>query len=224
MSSAGSAWFNIFLSGGIVLGYELYFRISSRREPLRFARATHARMRAAWVHSLMQRPGNELLAVQTIRNSVMCATITASTAVLALMGAISLLGSGVTQLLRKADKVAPLLTPHTLLMALLIVILVATFAFSAMAVRFFNHSGYMMTALLEGEARDRLQDMASNYMMRAGNYYSLGMRMLFWITPVAVGLVNPRLMPGAAAALVFVLIWFDRTPEQLEGVLPDRKP
>ncbi|MCD6061615.1 MAG: hypothetical protein K0S16_1926, partial [Moraxellaceae bacterium] len=62
--------------------------------------------------------------------------------------------------------------------------------------------------------------MACNYMMRAGNYYSMGLRTLFWLAPVAVGLVNTRLVPLLALAIVAVLVWFDRTPEQLEGVLP----
>jgi hypothetical protein len=48
----------------------------------------------------------------------------------------------------------------------------------------------------------------------------MGLRTLFWLAPVAVGLVNTRLVPLLALAIVAVLVWFDRTPEQLEGVLP----
>jgi uncharacterized membrane protein len=221
-TAAQEAWLPVILGGVVLLLYELHFRYSWQRAPLRFARATHARLRADWVRSLMQQPGNELLAVQTIRNSLLSATLTASTAVLALIGAISLLGESMApELLRRTLRSAPALTPRMLLMAALIAILSASFAFSAMAVRFFNHAGYLMTSLQqENETRDRLQAMAGNYMMRAGNYHSLGLRTLFWIAPVAVGLVNPLLMPPASVALVGVLLWFDRTPEQLEGVLP----
>lgn len=215
-------WYFIWLGIFIVLGYELYFRMGSQREPMRLARATHARLRAEWVASLMQAPGSELLAVQTLRNAVLSATVMAATAVLALTVVVAL----------QADNAGPFraganllrLTPGALLAALLIAILCASFAFSAMALRFFSHAGYLMTTRAEAAARERLQRMAGNYLMRAGNYSSMGLRALFWIAPVALGLVGPRLMPLAALALVGVLVWFDRTPEQLEGVLPEAPP
>jgi uncharacterized membrane protein len=210
-------WLFIWLGIAIAVVYELHFRVGAQQATLRLARATHARLRAAWVLSLMQAGGQELLAVQTIRNSVLSATVTASSAVLALTAVVALAGGRPAA---ATDAAALGLTPAALLVALLVVVLCATFAFSAMALRFFNHAGYLMTTQAEGETRERLAHMACNYMMRAGNYYSMGLRTLFWLAPVAVGLVNTRLVPLLALAIVAVLVWFDRTPEQLEGVLP----
>lgn len=209
-------WLFIWFGIAIAVIYELHFRVGAQQAPLRLARATHARLRAAWVLSLMQAGGQELLAVQTIRNSVLSATVTASSAVLALTAVVALAGARPS-----AGTGAALgLTPAALLVALLVVVLCATFAFSAMALRFFNHAGYLMTTQADGETRERLAHMACNYMMRAGNYYSMGLRTLFWLAPLVAGLVSARLMPLLALAIVAVLVWFDRTPEQLEGVLP----
>lgn len=204
------AWLCLLASVLIVAGYELRFRIRAQRQPLHFARTAHARLRMRWVHDLMQTPGTELLAIQTIRNSVMSATVTASTAVLALMGVLSLLSSRLGQ----ADIIA--FSPKAVLMALLIAILFATFMLSAMAVRFFNHAGYLMGSQAQGEIRQLASDTAARYIVRAGNYYSQGMRTLLWLPPAAIGLLGPGFMLLAALVLVFVMAWFDRSPEPLD--------
>lgn len=204
------SWLCLLASLLIVAGYELHFRARSRRQPLHFARTAHARLRTRWVHELMQKPGSELLAIQTIRNSVMSATVTASTAVLALMGLLSLVGS------RLGNGGDFALSPKAVLVALLIAILFATFVQSAMAVRFFNHAGYLMGSQARGETRQLVSATAARYMVRAGNYYSQGMRTLLWLPPAAIGLLGPGFMLPAALVLVCVMRWFDRSPEPLD--------
>lgn len=208
-------WLPLLLSIGVVTAYELWFRARSRRHPLQFARSAHAHIRTRWVHELMQKPGSELLAIQTIRNSVMSATVIASTAVLALMGIVTVLSN------RLGPDGLHALTfgPKTLVASLLMAIMFVTFVLSAMAVRFFNHAGYLMGSQAQGEARAAISDLAARYMVRAGNYYSQGMRMLLWLTPTATGLVSLWLMLPAVTALICVLAWFDRSPESLDEVL-----
>lgn len=208
-------WLPLLFSLGVMTSYELWFRSRSRRFPLQFARSVHASIRTRWVHELMQKPGSELLAIQTIRNSVMSATVTASTAVLALMGIVTVLSNR----LGPDGLHALTFSPKTIVASLLIAIMFATFVFSAMAVRFFNHAGYLMGSQAQGTARTAISDLAARYVVRAGNYYSQGMRTLLWLTPAATGLLNIWLMIPAATVLIYVMVWFDRSPEPLDESL-----
>lgn len=215
MDEVASAWACVGASVLMIALYEAWFHRRARRHPLRVARAAHGRIRALWVRSLMREPGQELLAVQTIRNSVMSASVTASTAVLALMGALSLMGG---RLPRDVD-LAAVAGPRVALAALLLVILFATFVWSATAVRFFNHAGYLMGSRAGGSDRPVLVELAVSYVVRAGNYYSQGLRTLLWLMPVVAGLVSPWLMPGAVLLLLMVLRWFDRGPDRHEALI-----
>lgn len=209
------SWLSLLLSVLMMGGYELWFQSRSRRHPLDFARTAHARIRIRWVHELMATPGTELLAIQTIRNSVMSSTVTASTAVLALTGVVTFLSNRLG-----ADGLQTVtFGPKTVLTAILMAIMFTTFLFSTMAVRFFNHAGYLMGSQSRGDTRSVISHLAARYMVRAGNYYSQGMRALLWLPPAAIGLVNPWLMPAAAVALIVVMRWFDRSPEPLDECL-----
>lgn len=211
------AWLCIAASCLAVGLYELRVRRLARLRPQCHARTFHARIRAGWVAALMRHPGHELLAVQTIRNSVMSASIMGSTAALALMGTATLASTRLRA--PQPELIAPLLhpTPRLVLLALLIGVLFATFLLSVMAVRYFNHAGYMLSTLSEGEQRETLARLAERTLGRAGNYYSLSMRTFLWLAPVAAGIVHPLLMPVATLALVRVLMWFDEVPPDLPG-------
>jgi hypothetical protein len=181
------------------------------RNPQRSARHFHAALRYEWVEALINRGDSGILAIQTIRNSVMSASIIGSTAVLSLMGAISMvndrIGHGATMAL-----VAP--TPRTFLLLLLVLILFAAFILSIMAVRFFNHTGYMLSMPTQAPESERLIRSAQNSIVRAGIYYSWSIRVLLWIAPVAAGIASPVLMPVAAVILLYVVHWFDQIPER----------
>lgn len=69
---------------------EVVLTVAQRRRPERMARSAHAALREEWFIAVSQRKGSELLAVQTQRNSLMSATVTASTAMLVLIGTVTL--------------------------------------------------------------------------------------------------------------------------------------
>ncbi|MBX9716693.1 MAG: DUF599 domain-containing protein, partial [Burkholderiaceae bacterium] len=74
----------------IVFGYEVALAFAQRRQPERLARTAHAALREDWFAAVSAQSGSEILAVQTLRNSLMSATMIASTAVLGLMGTLTL--------------------------------------------------------------------------------------------------------------------------------------
>lgn len=85
-----------------------------------------------------------------------------------------------------------------------------------MAVRFFNHVGYLITGEVGLAEPTRKQTLTIAYLNRAGHLYSLGLRAFFACIPFLAGLFSTFLMLPATLLLIFVLYWFDRVPQDEE--------
>lgn len=202
-------WLSFAASAAIVGAYEVRVLWLGRRAPERVGRFAHARIRAEWARALAEQPGSEILAVQTLRNALMSSTISASTAALALMGVTSLLGGAAPHEGSIAHGVP---TVRAAIVVALLATLFASFVSAAMAVRLYNHAGFM-TSLPAGSAlRRELVPMAVDYLQRAGHFHSWSLRTFFLVAPLVTGLVAPPWMPAAALALVAGLAAFDRVP------------
>jgi len=81
---------------------------------------------------------------------------------------------------------------------------------SAMAVRYYNHAGFILSMPVGSEARGRWGPTAVAYLRRAGLLYSWGLRHLLMVAPVLVFIIYPWAGPLAAAPVVAVLFAFDR--------------
>jgi uncharacterized membrane protein len=77
------------LSVAIVIGYHAFLRLRVRRDPGYTIQAVLNRGRTAWVERMMADNAG-ILAVQTLRNSIMGATFFASTAIALIVGTITL--------------------------------------------------------------------------------------------------------------------------------------
>lgn len=78
----------------LLAGYELFRWTKVRRDRFYTVQGVNAAARAAWVHSIMTSQGKDILAVQTLRNAIMGPTFLASTAVLLMLGVLTLTGQG----------------------------------------------------------------------------------------------------------------------------------
>jgi uncharacterized membrane protein len=206
----------------LFLIYEARVLWLGHRQPYRTARTAHARMRINWVEALSAQPGFEIVAVQALRNSLMSATIAASTAALALMGTISLAGPTMARSVMHVgpEVAAAATTSRSLLEGLLMAVLFASYVCSAMAMRYFNHAGLVMSMPVASAARKALNPMASAYVERAGLLYSWGLRFFLMVAPVVVGIVNPWAMPLMTLLLIAVLAYFDRPHSGPEFIAP----
>lgn len=206
-------WISLLVGIVTIMLYEVHVSYQSHRFPHLVARITHAHVRAEWAKCMINTRGNEILAVQTLRNSVMSATITGSTAALALMGIVSFVSEKLPESLniRDCDVFLLSLTPWHVVLVLLVLVLFSAFLFSLMAARFYNHCGYMIT-IFPLERREQFSRSAVLYIMRAGNYHSRSIRAFLWMAPLATGLLSPWLLAIAALLLLRILIWFDRMP------------
>lgn len=197
-----------------ILGsYEVALAWGHRRRPECFARTAHAALREEWFTTVSAQKGSEILAVQTLRNSLMSATMTASTAALALMGTATL----ATPSLHSAFGETPGLPAFTVRLALEFVLLAQLFASlmsSVMAVRYYNHASFISAMPIESEARNRWSDAGKAYVHRAGYLYSWGLRHLVLVGPIVASIVHPMAGPVAALIVIAALVIFDRFPQK----------
>lgn len=207
------------LSVALLILYHLHLRIKVARNPAYTVQSVNIIARAAWVENIMRGEGKEVLAVQTLRNSTMAATFLASTAVLLIMGVLTLSEQG--------DKLSS--TWHALnvygathtelwLMKLLLLLLdlfVVFFGFS-MSVRVYNHVGYMINVPLTMNHKMISPRHVAITLNRAGRFYSIGMRAFYFTVPLVFWLFGPHFMLVATVVLIPVLYRLDRAPKVME--------
>ena len=202
-------WLATLATVVLLFGYEAVVAVAQRRRPDRMARSVHAALREDWFSAVSQHQGSEILAVQTLRNSLMSATMTASTAVLGLMGTVTLAAPSLHLGLGEAAAL-PSFTPRLVLELLLLTLLFASLVCSAMAVRYYNHAGFISGMPVESEVRQRWALAGVAYVRRAGLLYSWGLRHLILVAPILASLLHPFAGPVAAVVVVVVLSGFDR--------------
>jgi len=203
----------------LVAGYQVYLQNKLKHDPFYTVQSVNALARAAWVENIMH-GGKDILAVQTLRNSTMAATFLASTAVLLIMGTLTLTA--------QAEKFGA--TWHALnifgttatelwlgkLALLLVDLFVAFFSFS-MSIRIYNHVGYMINVPLSYEHRSISPEHVASHLNRGGWFYSIGMRAFYYTVPMVFWLFDPLLMLFSAIGLVIVLYRIDRAPHKIAG-------
>lgn len=207
-----------FLASVLMLvAYSRFLQYKLKRDPFYTVQAVNTIARTAWVENVMS--GNkDVLAVQTLRNSTMASTFLASTAVLLVMGTLTLSGQG-SQLeaswhvLHKSEAVRSSLWIFKLLL-LLLDFFVAFFSFSS-AIRLFNHVGYMINVPQTVSATLISPQHVAIHLNRAGGYYGLGMRAFYFAVPLVFWLFGPLFMLAATLFLLFVLYQHDRAPREL---------
>lgn len=203
-----SDWWAVLATVAVLVLYEIGLALAQRRHPDRLARAAHAGLRADWFAAMSSHPGSEILAVQTLRNSVMSATMIASTAVLGLMGTVTLAAPSLNASLGQDS--APVLTARLALELVLLTLLFSSLVSSVMAVRYYNHAGFITAMPVGSDARARWASAGTAYVRRAGVLYSWGLRHLVWVAPILAAILHPLAGPLAALLVVAVLYGFDR--------------
>ncbi len=205
-------WHLAFMTVAILLAYEMALLWVQRRSPGLLARAAHADLREEWFAALSRLPGSEILAIQTLRNSLMSATMTASTAALGLIGAATLLAPTLNSSFGADDAAVHNISARLAMELVLLGVLFASLVCSAMAVRYYNHAGFISAMPVESAERKRWAPTAVGYLRRAGLLYSWGLRHLLMVAAVLAFIVYPLAGPIAALAVVAALVAFDRFP------------
>lgn len=203
------SWAALFLTVGVLAGYEAVLLAMQRRDPALLARSAHAILRQQWFAAVSAQQGSEILAVQTLRNSLMSATMAASTAVLGLIGTVTMAAPSLHAGFSSGIAIRHL-SVQLALELVLMVLLFASLVSSTMAVRFYNHAGFISAMPVGSEARLRWTPVGTAYVRRAGILYSWGLRHLILVAPILASILHPFAGPPAAVAIVVVLYGFDR--------------
>jgi len=209
------------LSAAALLAYQLYLNWRTRRDPASSAQDAMLQVRAAWVESVM-REQRDILAVQTLRNSTMAASFMASTAILLIIGVLSLSAqgerlSGTWHVLNFWGNVSAEVWLFKLL-TMLFDLLFAFFAFS-MSVRLYHHIGYSINVpMIPQPEQTRVQRVVAQ-MNRAAAYYRIGMRAYYCIVPLLFWLFGPLQLLGSTVALIAFLYHLDRAPRNDQDLM-----
>lgn len=199
----------------LIAGYHVYLRARLRRDPSYTIQSVNNDARTAWVENIMAEKSNGILAVQTLRNSTMAATFLASTAILLMMGTLNLMqNSGKKDSLLHALESGIAVGDDMEQIKLLILLATffwAFFSFS-MALRMYNHVGYLINASNDKHQFYPTPHYVSRLLNRSGAYYSLGMRGYYISVPLVFALFNPYYMVVASIGLIVALYHIDRAP------------
>jgi len=195
----------------VVILYEVWLAFAQRRHPQALARSAHASLREDWFEAVSAQRGSEVLAVQTLRNSLMSASMTASTAVLGLMGSLTLAAPSLHASFGAAQSGAPVFTPRLAMELSLLLLLFSSLASSVMAVRYYTHASFIGAMPVESAARQRWAHAGSAYVRKAGVLYSWSLHNLLLIVPLVAFILHPYAGPVTALLVAAVLYTFDRT-------------
>jgi uncharacterized membrane protein len=203
-------------SAVMLAGYHIYLRVRLRRNPHYTIQAVNRAARTNWVKGIMEDESKAVLAVQTLRNSTMAATFLASTAVLLIIGTLTL--SGETEKLQTTWHTLNVLgSSHPGLWTAKLLFLLTNFFIAfvsfAMSVRLYNHVGYQINVPAKMRPAAINPKNVAVHLNRAGYYYSIGMRAYYFAVPLVFWLFGPILMLAATLVLIAVLYHIDRAPQ-----------
>ncbi len=199
----------IAVTVAIITMYHFFLRRLARRNPASVLSSVATAARTAWVESIMAESGSGILAIQTLRNTTLAATFLASTAILLMLGVLTISGQGPGlneswHYLNITGSLRPELWPVKLL-SLLLLLFFAFFCFSN-AIRTLNHVGYMITIGSQSKQPRCSTAQVAGELNRGGRYFSLGVRSFYYLVPVVFWLFGPLYMVSATIVLVAVLL------------------
>ncbi len=214
-----TAEFYLLLSSLFLLGgYHVYLVWMVKHHPLQTDVGINACVRTAWVRHMMQRQPGDVLAVQTLRNSLMSASFLASTAILLVAGLLSFILTNKNSL-DNFNHVLDMLStghPHVVLSRLLLLVVTFFFAFFnfALTVRYYNHVGFMLNAASSMDGHALPEQFISASLHRGAFHFTLGMRAILLVLPFGLWLLGPVWLLLGSILLVVVLwrIDFPRHP------------
>jgi uncharacterized membrane protein len=204
------------LSCLMILIYYLYLGRRTRRDPDSSVYSLNYSIRERWVRMIMNSDKMDILAVQTLRNSVMAANFMASTAILLIIGTLNISERiGQWMLTWHLNNVSESFSTELWQIKLCLLMLdfsIAFYCFS-MAIRFFNHVGYMINLPVNEAVDDTLFKQTCVYLNRAGGYYSYGTRTFFFSLPLIMWFFGPYFLVLATLGLLIGLAKLDKVPK-----------
>ncbi len=178
--------------------------------------AENRRLRHSWVAALIHIDASDILAVQTLRNALMVASVLASTTVLFLIGLLTM-SAHQDQIMATLATVLPIsaVPPSVLAAKLFILILLELIVLFCLltTIRYYGHSSFMVSIPVEKRRINGQRDVLIIYLSRAGDWYSLGQRLFLFSLPLFSWLFGPVVLMTTTVAMIGVMYLTDRIGE-----------
>jgi len=202
-----------------LLGFALlliyHWRLSwmYRKYPERTSRGRADRLRRAWVEAVRERNA-DILAIQTLRNWVMTASVFASTTIVIGLGLVAasfqgLNMSNLSEALSFVPASGDIARPKLLMLA---IVFFSAFLRFVTSLRFYNHAGFLINLPaihFSGLAEDEI----AVTLNRAAGQYNRGSRMFLLTIPLVFWLVGPDWFLVGVVITLFALYRFDYLPK-----------
>jgi uncharacterized membrane protein len=201
------------ISAALVAAYYLFLLAKVKRNPTYTIHGVNEIARSLWVANVMSNSGKDVMAVQTLRNFIMGASLMATTATFLMVGTLTL--SGQAENISRSWHVLNVVGTHAAelwiikVMCLLLDFIIAFFAF-AMAVRLINHVVFMLNVPDRGDHHALSPASVARRLNRAGHMFAIGMRAFFFAVPLVFWLFGPPFLVVATIGLVIALYHLDR--------------
>lgn len=204
----------LMISMILFTAFHLYVRHKLKSDPTYSLYGATTLARTAWVINVMEEK-NDILAVQTLRNSTMAATFLASTSILLAVGLLTLSGQG-DQLGRIWHSMNLLGSTEvsTITLKLLIILanlFVAFFNFS-FSIRLYNHVGFLINTPPEEGSYGASMTFVAMELNKAGGYFHMGMRAYYFLVPLLFWLFSPVFMVMATITVLILMHRIEKTP------------
>lgn len=200
----------IFFMAGL-LGYRYFLAFMLRRRPENLYLGKLQQYRKAWIEA-NRGSENNIVVVQSLRNTIMSASFLASTAVILIMGAFNLLLTLETaDQGRQTSYMAGTVAPEVLSFKILLVILILAYSFFNFTwyIREVNYMSFILNVpkdkLDEIEGEDSTKHLAKMF-LTSGLYFSLGMRGYYFMVPLLLWFFSPLLMVLSYGIILFILL------------------
>ena len=183
-----------------------------RNYPERTSRGRADRLRRAWVEAVRERNA-DILAIQTLRNWVMTASVFASTTIVIGLGLVAASFQGLN-MSNLSVALSFLPTGGDVARAKLLVLAVVFFsAFLrfVISLRFYNHAGFLIN-LPAIHFHGLTEDEIAVTLNRAAGQYNRGSRMFLLTIPFVLWLVGPDWFLVGVVITLFALYRFDYLP------------
>lgn len=195
----------------LLLLYHLGLLAMKRRFPATTIYARNAGTRAAWAREMMENQ-RDILAVQTLRNWTMAASFLASTAILIALALLNVVltphpTEASTQVFNFLGKRIESL--HQIKLLILSVDFFFTFFNFTMAIRYYNHLGFMINA--PSDLTSSTPASVVETIQYGAAHYTLGMRGYYLSVPLALWLFGPGWLLAGTLIIIATLWHVDRT-------------
>jgi uncharacterized membrane protein len=201
----------VLLAAIVIIAYHVRLYTKVRHDPLKTAMGITNHARQRWVRGIMK-DQRDILAIQTLRNQVMAATFLASTAILISLGLLNVafrpgIFSEISHALNLIGTTSEIL--WMLKLMLLALIFFVTFFNFTLAIRYYNHAGFMINTIDENDATLSAETV-TEVLNHGTLHYTIGMRGFYLSVPLGLWTFGPIWMLAGTLVVIAVLYRLDR--------------